>query len=108
MQPDLTHLSGEEPSHSLNYKERQKDISRQNEDYLNGRSFIESKDWDVVKSRPIIIEDNVWIGFDCVVLSGVTIGEGAIISARSVVREDVEPWTIVAGNPAVKIKKLEQ
>jgi acetyltransferase-like isoleucine patch superfamily enzyme len=93
-------------SHSLDYKERQKDIKRQNEDYKNGRSFIDSKDWTVVKSKPIIIENNVWIGFDSVILSGLTIGEGAIIGARSVVRGNVEPWTVVAGNPAVVIKRL--
>jgi acetyltransferase-like isoleucine patch superfamily enzyme len=93
-------------SHSLDYRERQKDITRQNDDYKNGRSFIHSKDWSVVKSKPIVIEDNVWIGFDSVILSGVTIGEGAIVGARSVVRENVEPWTVVIGNPAVAVKRL--
>ncbi|MDD2641117.1 MAG: acyltransferase [Arcobacteraceae bacterium] len=93
-------------SHSLDYHERQKDIQRQNEDYRNGRNFIASKDWSVVKLRPIIIENNVWIGFDSVILAGVTIGEGAIVGARSVVRENIEPWTVVAGNPAVVIKRL--
>ncbi len=95
-------------SHSLNYKERQKDIQRQNNDFRNGRSFIASKDWSVVKSKPIIIRDNVWIGFDSIILSGVTVGEGAIVGARSVVRSDVEPWTVVAGNPAVVIKKVRK
>jgi acetyltransferase-like isoleucine patch superfamily enzyme len=94
-------------SHSLDYRERQKDIQRQNDDYRNGRNFVESKDWGVVKSKPIVIEDNVWIGFDSVVLAGVTVGEGAIVGARSVVRKDVEPWTVVAGNPAVVIKRLK-
>lgn len=93
-------------SHSLDYKERQKDIKKQNEDFRYGKNFIESKDWSVVKSKPIIIRDNVWIGFDSVILSGVTIGEGAIVGAKSVVRADVEPWTVVAGNPAIVIKRL--
>ncbi|MCG3710615.1 acyltransferase [Aliarcobacter butzleri] len=93
-------------SHSLDYRERQKDIKRQNYDYRNGRNFIYSKDWNVVKSKPIIIEDNAWIGFDSVILAGVTIGEGAVVGARSVVRQNVEPWTVVAGNPAVVIKRL--
>ena len=93
-------------SHSLDYRERQKDITRQNDDYKNGRSFIHSKDWSVVKSKPIIIEDNVWIGFDSVILAGVIIGEGAIVGARSVVRENVEPWTVVVGNPAVVVRRL--
>ncbi len=93
-------------SHSLDYTERRKDILRQNDDYRNGRNFIESKDWSVVKSKPIIIEDNVWIGFDSVILAGVTVGEGAVIGARSVIRQNIEPWTVVAGNPAVVIKRL--
>ena len=95
-------------SHSLDYRERQKDIQRQNDDYTNGRNFIASKDWNVVKSKPITICDNVWIGFDSVILAGVTVGEGAIVGARSVVRQDVEPWTVVAGNPAVVIKRLNR
>lgn len=93
-------------SHSLDYRERQKDISRQNDDYRNGRNFTASKDWSVVKSKPIIICDNVWIGFNSIILAGVTIGKGAIVGASSVVREDVEPWTVVAGNPAIVIKRL--
>lgn len=93
-------------SHSLNYKDRQTDIARQNEDYRNKRSFIYSKDWSTVKSKPIVIQDNAWIGFDSVILAGVTIGKGAIVGARSVVRDNVEPWTIVAGNPATFIKNI--
>jgi acetyltransferase-like isoleucine patch superfamily enzyme len=55
------------------------------------------KDW---KKKPIKIEDNVWIGFDSIILPGVTIGRGAVVGARSVVKEDVPPYSIVAGNPA--------
>jgi acetyltransferase-like isoleucine patch superfamily enzyme len=58
-------------------------------------------------ARPIHIGDNVWIGFDVCVLPGVTIGEGAIIGARSVVVEDVVPYTIVAGNPARFVHRIE-
>ncbi len=94
-------------SHSLDYKERQNDIQRVNIDYRNGHDLCYSKEWNTVKSSPITIEDNVWIGFECVILCGVTIGEGAIVGARSVVRNDVEPWTVVAGNPAVVIKRLK-
>lgn len=93
-------------SHSLDFLERQKDIQRQNDDFKSGRNFITSKDWSVVKSQPIVIEDNVWIGFDSVVLAGVTIGEGSIIGAKSVVRENIKPWSVVIGNPAVVVKKL--
>jgi acetyltransferase-like isoleucine patch superfamily enzyme len=51
-------------------------------------------------SRPIRIANNVWIGFDSIILPGVTIGEGVVVGARSVVRENAPPYSIVAGNPA--------
>lgn len=57
--------------------------------------------------RPIIIEDRVWIGINSTVLPGVTIGQGAIVGAASVVTKDVAPNTIVAGNPARFIKNIE-
>ena len=58
-------------------------------------------------ARPISIGRNVWIGFDCVVLPGVTIGDGSIVGARSVVTENVPPYTVVAGNPARVIRAIE-
>ena len=54
--------------------------------------------------KPITIGDGVWIGARAIVLPGVTIGEGAIVAAGTVVTKDVPPWTVVAGNPARKIK----
>jgi acetyltransferase-like isoleucine patch superfamily enzyme len=51
----------------------------------------------------IIIGDDVWIGYGAVVLSGVTIGRGAIIAAGSVVASDIPPYAIAAGYPARKI-----
>jgi acetyltransferase-like isoleucine patch superfamily enzyme len=57
-----------------------------------------------LKEKEIIIKDDVWIGFNSIILKGVTIGEGAIVGAGSVVTKDVEPYTIVAGNPAKFIK----
>ncbi len=57
--------------------------------------------------RPIRIGKNVWIGFDCCVLPGVNIGDGAVVGARSVVNSDVAPFTVVAGNPARLIRQLE-
>lgn len=53
---------------------------------------------------PIVVEDDVWIGINSTILSGVTIGKGAIIGACSVVTKDVPPYSIVAGNPAKVIK----
>ncbi len=57
--------------------------------------------------KPVQIGHNVWIGFDVCILPGVQVGEGAIIGARSVVQDDVKPYTIVGGNPAHLIKHLD-
>ena len=57
------------------------------------------------KSKPIIIQDDVWIGRRAMFLKGVTIGEGAVVAAGSIVTKDVPPHTLVAGNPAKIIKK---
>lgn len=59
-----------------------------------------------VPAKPIRIERNVWIGFDACVLPGVTIGEGSVVGGKSVVTEDVPPFTVVAGNPARVIRQL--
>lgn len=53
----------------------------------------------------IIIGNDVWIGFEAIILAGVTIGDGAIIGSRAVVTKDVAPYTIVGGVPAREIKK---
>jgi acetyltransferase-like isoleucine patch superfamily enzyme len=58
-------------------------------------------------ARPIRIGNNVWIGFDSVIMPGVTIGDGAVVGCRSVVVDDVEPYTIVGGNPARAIRKFQ-
>ncbi|MFA7429334.1 MAG: DapH/DapD/GlmU-related protein, partial [Rhodospirillaceae bacterium] len=48
----------------------------------------------------LVVEDDVWLGYGCIVLSGVTVGRGAIVSAGAVVTHDVAPYAIVAGVPA--------
>ena len=53
--------------------------------------------------QPVIIKDRVWIGPNSIILHSVTIGEGAVIAAGSIVTKNVEPYTIVAGIPAKKI-----
>lgn len=60
-----------------------------------------------LNEKDIIIKDDVWIGFNAIILKGVTIGEGAIVGAGSVVTKDVAPFTVVGGNPARVIKTLE-
>jgi putative colanic acid biosynthesis acetyltransferase WcaF len=54
---------------------------------------------------PIVIRDQAWICADAFIGPGVTVGEGAVVGARAVVTKDVEPWMVVAGNPARVIKK---
>ncbi|MES2778079.1 MAG: acyltransferase [Bacteroidota bacterium] len=96
-------------SHSLNYLDRRRDTTQVFQDYINHKgNFLFNKDWSVVKSAPIVIEDDVWIGTDALILKGVRIGQGAIIAAKSVVTKDVLPFTIVGGNPASVIKQLEK
>jgi galactoside O-acetyltransferase len=84
-------------SHSLNFSERQKDVQEWH---------ASKKNWSSVKLGKVIIHDKAWIGFNTILLKGITIGEGAIIGAGSVVTKDVPPYTIVAGNPARVIREL--
>lgn len=72
------------------------------------------EEWDLPKSEvatswdnkgDIIIGNDVWIGYDAMVMAGVKIGDGAIIGARAVVTKDVEPYSIVGGVPAKEIRK---
>ncbi len=56
-------------------------------------------------TKPIIIKDRAWIATEAFVGMGVTVGEGAVVGARAAVFKDVEPWSIVGGNPAKFIKK---
>ena len=62
-----------------------------------------TKAWD--NKGDIIIGNDVWIGYEAVILAGVTIGDGAIIGTRAVVTKDVPPYTIVGGVPAKLIKR---
>ena len=58
-------------------------------------------------AQPVTIEDDVLIGANAVVLEGVRVGKGAIVAAGAVVTKDVEPYTVVAGTPARKIKDVK-
>jgi acetyltransferase-like isoleucine patch superfamily enzyme len=58
----------------------------------------------IAVEKPVVINDHVWIGARALICPGVTIGEGAIVGAGAVVTKSVAPYTIVGGNPAIKIK----
>ena len=71
------------------------------EEWDHGMQVTEA--WD--RRGDIVIGNDVWIGYEAVILSGVTIGDGAVVAARSVVTRDVEPYTIVGGVPARPIRR---
>ena len=52
-----------------------------------------------------LIDNDVWIGYEATIMPGIRIGDGAIIATKSVVTRDVEPYTVVGGNPAIEIRK---
>lgn len=85
-------------SHAVEWPKRSMDAKRH---YLR-----KPKDWSNVKRDPIKVCDRSWVGFNSIILKGVTIGEGAVVAAGSVVVEDVPPWTVVSGNPAKIIRKI--
>lgn len=86
-------------SHALDWERRRTDVA----DWYRGQ-----KDWSHVDVRPVEIHDKVWIGFGATVLKGVVIGEGAVIGAGSMVTCNVPANTVVAGNPARLIKRINE
>jgi acetyltransferase-like isoleucine patch superfamily enzyme len=60
-----------------------------------------------LKTAPVKICDNVWIGMNAVILKGVTVGDNSVVAAGSVVTKSVEPNVVVAGNPAIVVKRFE-
>ena len=85
-------------SHALAWSARSRDV----EMWYRG-----DKDWSGVRKAPVRIGDKAWIGLNAIILRGVTIGEGAVVGAGSVVTENVPPWTLAAGNPARIIRELD-
>jgi len=71
----------------------------------NGWEKISPSVSELLNKGDTIIGNDVWIGYDSLIMPGVQIGNGAIIASKSVVVKDVEPYTIVGGNPAITIKK---
>ena len=61
----------------------------------------------VSEPRPITVQDNVWVGFNAVILPGVTLGQGCIVGCNTVVSKDVPPYAVVVGNPARVVRFLD-
>ncbi len=93
-------------SHSVNWEERKNDVADWKRGIEEGK-IGKYKDWSNVKSSKIVVKDKAWIGFNSIIMKGVTIGEGSVVAAGSVVTKDVPDWTVVGGNPAKIIKKLK-
>ncbi len=75
-----------------------------NDHGTSGTSALQSQP---LASAPIVVRDDCWLGEKATVLRGVTIGEGAVVAAGSVVRRDVPPYTLVAGVPARIVRTLD-
>ncbi len=67
-----------------------------------------TRNTNIEYAKPINIQDNVWLGANVCVLPGVTIGNGCVIGAGSVVKNDIPPNSLAYGNPCVVIKKINQ
>jgi len=85
-------------SHAIDSIERREDVVN----WSQGK-----KDWNQVDIFPVVVQKRSWIGFNAIVLKGVTIGEGSVVGAGAVVTRDVQPNTIVVGNPARIIKSID-
>jgi len=83
-------------SHPLNSTERHEDFK-----HIRNIGFQEQVN---IREKEIVIEDDVWIGFNATILKGVTIGYGAIVGANTIITKDVPPYAVVVGNPARIIK----
>lgn len=81
-----------------------RDPDREDTELLSG-SILAPLDKQHVVEKPVIMEDYAWMGVNCAVIPGVTIGKGAVIGAGSVVNNDIPPFSIAVGSPAKVIKK---
>jgi acetyltransferase-like isoleucine patch superfamily enzyme len=66
-----------------------------------------TRNLEFLHPQPVVIEENVWVGFDAIIMPGVRLGRGCVVGCKTVVREDIPPYAIVAGDPARIIKYLQ-
>src|SRR4051794_23058370 len=84
-------------SHSIDWEKRCNDVVH----WSKGQ-----KSWKYIAHAPVMVGDKAWIGFNVSILKGVTIGEGAVVGACSVVTRDIPAYAVAAGNPARGIRYL--
>lgn len=84
------------------------DAMQRREDAIDQFERKRPMDYGHVACAEVVIEDDVWIGTKSTIMKGIRIGRGAVIAAASVVTRDVEPFTLVGGNPAREIRKLDE
>lgn len=87
-------------SHSLHSAERMNDT-------IDWQKGLKYKDWSVVDTKKVLIEDKSWVGLRSIIMKGVTLKEGTIVASGSVVTKSTDAYTIVGGNPAKKIKETD-
>lgn len=77
--------------------------SNPNNSLISNETYVKT---NLIETKPVVIEDDVWLGTNVVVLPGVTIGRGAVIGAGAVVTQDIPPFSVAVGVPARVIRKL--
>lgn len=92
--------------HAVPWQERQYDVILGRQDHFAGLRLGSSQNWDAISRKKVSIGDKCWIGCNVTILKGVTVHEGAVVGAGSVVNKDVAAWDVVAGNPARSIKAV--
>jgi acetyltransferase-like isoleucine patch superfamily enzyme len=75
---------------------------------LQRLSLSSNRHLEFLEPQPVTIEENVWVGFDAIILPGVTIGRGAVIGCKTVVTQNVPSYAVVVGNPGKVIKFLDK
>jgi acetyltransferase-like isoleucine patch superfamily enzyme len=92
-------------AHSVNIHDNDSHPKSASRRHLQTVEIFSGPDFDMtdVAMAPIIIEDDVWIGFNAAIMKGVTVGRGAIVGAAAVITKDVPPFAIMAGNPARQV-----